>query len=85
MRKNNKKEDLKIYIDILNNLIKNNKVSFKFYNNNLLDLDLIQICYNTKEEIIELQFRDVMKEYIEELKQLTKNYNKINDKNKVKP
>lgn len=46
MLKKNKKEDLKIYIKILNHLIKNNKIVFKFYNNNLLNLDLIEICHN---------------------------------------
>ena len=57
--------------------MKNNKIVFKFYNNNLLNLDLIQICHNRKEEKIELQFRDVMLEHIEELRQLT---NQINNK-----
>lgn len=77
MLKKNKKEDLKIHIKILNHLIKNKKIVFKFYNNNLFNLDLIEICHNRKEEKIELQFRDVMLEHIEELRQLT---NEINNK-----
>ena len=51
-------------------MINDNKITFSFYNNSLLDLDLLQICYNKTNDTIELEFRDVMGEYLEELKRL---------------
>ena len=52
-----------IYIIIIQKLF-----SLTFYNNSLLDLDVLQICYNKTNDTIELEFRDVMGEYLEELK-----------------
>lgn len=49
-------------------LINDNKIIFSFYNNSLLDL--LQICYNKTNDTIELEFRDVMGEYLEELKEI---------------
>lgn len=71
--KNRKEIDMKIFMDLLNKLINDNKITFSFYNNPLLDLDLLQICYNKTNNTIELEFRDVMGEYLEELKEVMKN------------
>ena len=48
--------------------INDNKITFSFYNKSLLDLDLLQICYNKTNDTIELEFRDVLGEHLEELK-----------------
>lgn len=68
--KNRKEIDVKIFRDVLNKLINDNKITFSFYNNSLLDLDLLQICYNKTNDTIELEFRDVMGEYLNELKEI---------------
>ena len=70
--KNKKDMDMKIFGDVLNKLINDNKITFSFYNNSLLDLDLLQICYNKTYNTIELEFRDIMGEYLEELKEVMK-------------
>ena len=66
--KNRKEIDMKIFRDLLNKLINDNKITFSFYNNSLLDLNLLQICYNKTNNTIELEFRDIMGEYLEELR-----------------
>ena len=66
--KNEEEIDMNIFRDLLNRLINDNKITFNFYNNSLLDLDLLQICYNKTNDTLELEFRDVMGEYLEELK-----------------
>ena len=70
--KNEEEIDMNIFRDLLNRLINDNKITFNFYNNSLLDLDLLQICYNKTNDTIELEFRDVMGEYLEELKKIMK-------------
>ena len=55
--KNEKEIDMNIFRDLLNRLINDNKITFSFYNNSLLDLDLLQICYNKTNDTIELEFR----------------------------
>lgn len=78
MKKKNEEEiDMKIFRDLLNKLINDNKITFSFYNNSLLDLDLLQICYNKTNDTIELEFRDVMGEYLKELRKIMdkKQYN----------
>lgn len=69
-RENEEEIDMKIFRDLLNKLINDNKITFSFYNNSLLDLDLLQICYNKTNCTIELEFRDVMGEYLNELKEI---------------
>ena len=69
-RKNEEEINMKIFRDLLNKLINDNKITFSFYNNSLLDLDLLQICYNKNNDTIELEFRDVMGEYLKELKEI---------------
>ena len=69
-RKNEEEMDMKIFRDLLNRLINDNKITFSFYNKSLLDLDLLQICYNKTNDTIELEFRDVLEEHLEELKEI---------------
>lgn len=76
MKKNEKQEiNLKKFGKTLNKLIKEEKVSFKFYNDTLLKLDVIQLVYDKKEEILELKFRNVIKEQVQELNRLIKDNN----------
>ncbi len=67
-RENEEEINMEIFRELLNRLINDNKITFSFYNNSLLDLDLLQICYNKTNDTIELEFRDVMREYSEELR-----------------
>ena len=74
MKKKNEEEiNMEIFRDLLNRLINDNKITFSFYNNSLLDLDLLQICYNKTNDTIELEFRDVMREYLRELRDIMSN------------
>lgn len=68
--KNNKDISMTTFQNTLTKLINDNKITFSFYNNSLLKLDAIQICYNKKNNKIELQFRNVISEYLDELKEL---------------
>ena len=68
--KNEEEIDMNIFRDLLNRLINDNKITFSFYNKSLLDLDLLQICYNKTNDTIELEFRDVLEEHLEELKEI---------------
>ena len=70
MKMKNEEIDMNIFRDLLNRLINDNKITFSFYNNSLLDL--LQICYNKTNDTIELEFRDVMGEYLEQLKKIIK-------------
>ena len=53
---------MKLYLSTLERLIKEEKIKFSFYNNYLLNLDLLQIYYNKHNDKIELEFRDVILE-----------------------
>lgn len=71
MRKNKKDDiDIKSYLSTLERLIKEDKIKFSFYNNSLLNLDLLQIYYNKHNDKIEMEFRDVMGEHLDELKNI---------------
>ena len=73
MKKENEEElNMRNVSNLLTKLINEKKVRFKFYNNSLLELDLLQICYNKSKDILELEFRDVMGEYLKELKDILK-------------
>lgn len=67
-RENEEEINMEIFRELLNRLINDNKITFSFYNNSLLDIDLLQICYNKTNDTIELEFRNVMREYLEELR-----------------
>lgn len=71
-RENEEEINMEIFRELLNRLINDNKITFSFYNNSLLDLDLLQICYNKTNDTIELEFRDVMGEHLKELKKILK-------------
>ncbi len=75
--KNEEEIDMKVFRDLLNRLINDNKITFSFYNISLLDLNLLQICYNKTNTTIELEFRNVMGEYLKELRKIMdkKQYN----------
>ena len=75
--KNEEEIDMKVFRNLLNRLINDNKITFSFYNISLLDLNLLQICYNKTNTTIELEFRNVMGEYLKELRKIMdkKQYN----------
>lgn len=52
---------------LLNKLIKEGKIQFSF-RSSWLPLDLLNLCYNKSENVIEAEFRDVMGEHISELR-----------------
>lgn len=74
-KKDNKNEtndiNMEHMMDIINKMIKDKKIIFSFYNS-VIPLEFLQICFNKKENIIELKFRDIQQEHIEELKELSK-------------
>ena len=71
MKKSNKTEtDIKIFSDTLNQLIREKKIEFGFYDNELIKLELLQICYDKSKDRLEIEFRDVMSEYIQELRRI---------------
>lgn len=71
MRKQKKTDiDIKICLKTLENLIKNDKIKFSFYNNSILNLDLLQIYYNKHNDRIEMEFRDIMEEHMTELRKI---------------
>ena len=43
--------DMKYMRDIIDKLIKNNKIKFEFYNSTI-PLELLQICFNEKENTV---------------------------------
>lgn len=63
---------------LLNKLVLENEIKFNFYNNDSTELEILQVCYNKKLDIIELQFRDVIGDRIEKLKEFL-------NKSKIKP
>lgn len=69
-KKDEEQMDMKIFKDILNKLINDDRVKFKFYNNSLLKLDLLQICYNKTNNTLELEFRDIMGEHLKEFREI---------------
>lgn len=79
MKKHNQdKTDMKEFYKLLNKLIKDNKIKFGFYNNSLLSLDLLNLCYNSKYDIIEFSFRDIMAEHLSELREIMDKSNSTN-------
>ena len=73
MRKNKNIDiDLKSCLNTLERLVQEDKIKFSFFNNSLLNLDLLQIYYNKHEDKIEIEFRDVIGEYLRELKNILK-------------
>ena len=70
-----KKEELNIkdvYNDF-NKLVKDEKINFKFYNSSS-KLEVLQICQNKSNNVIEVSFRNIQEDYISELKELLKKF-----------
>jgi len=67
---NKVKTDTSEIYKILNALIKDNKIKFKFNDNNLVTLDPISVIKNNTNNTIEIEFRNVVKEHLEELKSI---------------
>ena len=61
---------MKIFSDTMNQLIREKKIEFGFYDNKLIKLELLQICYDKSKGKLEIEFRDVVGEYLSELKEL---------------
>lgn len=71
MKKSNKTEtDMKIFSDTINQLIREKKIEFGFYDNKLIKLELLQICYDKSKDRLEIEFRDVVGEYLRELRKM---------------
>ena len=71
MKKSNKTEtDMKIFSDTMNQLIREKKIEFGFYDNKLIKFELLQICYDKSKGKLEIEFRDVMPEYMQELRKI---------------
>ena len=71
MKKSNKTEtDMKIFSDTMNQLIREKKIEFGFYDNKLIKLELLQICYDMSKDRLEIEFRDVLGEYLRELREM---------------
>ena len=64
------KTDTSEIYKILNALIKDNKIKFKFNDNNLVPLDPISVIKNNTNNTIEIEFRNVVKEHLEDLKSI---------------
>ena len=70
MKKSNKTEtDMKIFSDTMNQLIREKKIEFGFYNNKLIKLELLQICYDKSKDRLEIEFIDVVGKYLRELRE----------------
>ena len=69
-KKNNEENiEMKKIYRLVNKLVKENKIKFGFYNSQK-SLDLLQLCYKKSNDTIEIEFRDVMSEYIQELRRI---------------
>ena len=69
-KRNNTEKDMKIFSDIMNQLIREKKIEFGFYDNKLIKLELLQICYDKNKDKLEIEFRDVVGEYLREIRKM---------------
>ena len=67
--KNKNNNDMKETYRTINNLIKEEKLKFGFYNS-YKELELLQLCHNKVNNTIEFEFRDIMAEYLDEIKNI---------------
>ena len=51
---------------------KEKKIEFGFYDNKLIKLELLQICYDKSKDRLEIEFRDVIGDYLREWKEVEK-------------
>ena len=70
IKNNEEKAEMKKLYKQINKLVKDKKIKFSFYNSNRATLDLLQLCHNKVDNTIEIEFRDVMSEYMEELREI---------------
>lgn len=70
IKNNEEKAEMKKLYKQINKLVKDKKIKFGFYNSSRATLDLLQLCYNKVDNTIEIEFRDVMSEYMEELREI---------------
>ena len=61
--------DMKEIHKLINNLIKEDRFKFRFYNS-YNELELLQLCHNKVDNTIEFEFRNCMAEYLEEMKNI---------------
>lgn len=61
--------DMKEIHKLINSLIKEDRLKFRFYNN-YNELELLQLCHNKVDNTIEFEFRNNMAEYLEEIKSI---------------
>ena len=54
---------------LINSLIKEDKLKFRFYNS-LDKLELLQLCHNKVDNTIEFEFRNNMADYLAEMKNI---------------
>ena len=59
--------DMKEIHKLINRLIKEDRLKFKFYNS-YNEVELLQLCHNKVDNTIEFKFRNRMAEYLEEMK-----------------
>ena len=57
---------------IIGDLIKKDKIKFRFYNDKNNNLEILHYYLSKKDNTIELEFRNKQKENIEELKKILK-------------
>lgn len=72
--KENNEELKEIYL-LVNDLIRDGKIKFDYYNSSF-PLELLEICENKTNNTVELKFRDIFKEYVDEFKSISKIDNK---------
>ena len=70
IKNNEEKAEMKKLYKQINKLVKDEKIKFRFYNSSRATLDLLQLCHNKVDNTIEIEFRDVMSEYMEELREI---------------
>lgn len=73
LKKDNEKNNFAETYNLVNSLIHDNKITFNYYNNTQ-KIEPIQVCYNKKEQRIEVTFRNILQEHIDELRALNEQY-----------
>ena len=73
IKNNEEKAEMKKIYKQINKLVKDKKIKFSFYNSSRATLDLLQLCHNKVDNTIEIEFRDVMSEYLQEMREIMNN------------
>ena len=72
IKNNEEKAEMKKLYKQINKLVKDKKIKFSFYNSSRATLDLLQLCHNKVDNTIEIEFRDVIGDYLREWKEVEK-------------